>query len=102
MVDLRLALIQGFCAVRHHPALGLFTNLGVLDVKERVSCWLNSRHTSLAHGNSFLDVVPIYPLGGWCPLDERSEEHTSELQSLMRISHAIFCLQKKKNTNSYN
>src|SRR3546814_13588891 len=37
---------------------------------ERVSCWLNNRHTSLAHGNSFLDVVPIYPLGGWCPLDE--------------------------------
>src|SRR3546814_6316505 len=27
---------------------------------------------------------------------ERSEEHTSELQSLMRISYAVFCLQKKK------
>src|SRR3546814_9251206 len=30
----------------------------------------------------------------------RSEEHTSELQSLMRISYAVFCLQKKKNTNN--
>src|SRR3546814_2440921 len=31
---------------------------------------------------------------------ERSEEHTSELQSLMRISYAVFCLKKKtKNTN---
>src|SRR3546814_1130093 len=29
---------------------------------------------------------------------QRSEEHTSELQSLMRISYAVFCLQKKKNT----
>src|SRR3546814_10156011 len=29
---------------------------------------------------------------------ERSEEHTSELQSLMRISYAVFCLQKKKST----
>src|SRR3546814_1762150 len=29
--------------------------------------------------------------------DTRSEEHTSELQSLMRISYAVFCLQKKKN-----
>src|SRR3546814_3629822 len=29
--------------------------------------------------------------------DFRSEEHTSELQSLMRISYAVFCLQKKKN-----
>src|SRR3546814_1357445 len=30
---------------------------------------------------------------------ERSEEHTSELQSLMRISYAVFCLKKKKTTN---
>src|SRR3546814_4969069 len=30
--------------------------------------------------------------------DGRSEEHTSELQSLMRISYAVFCLQKKKST----
>src|SRR3546814_17150177 len=31
-------------------------------------------------------------------LVDRSEEHTSELQSLMRISYAVFCLQKKKTT----
>src|SRR3546814_8441382 len=30
----------------------------------------------------------------------RSEEHTSELQSLMRISYAVFCLTKKKKTNN--
>src|SRR3546814_8249208 len=30
------------------------------------------------------------------PADFRSEEHTSELQSLMRISYAVFCLKKKK------
>src|SRR3546814_1355893 len=30
----------------------------------------------------------------------RSEEHTSELQSLMRTSYAVFCLKKKKNTTS--
>src|SRR3546814_6711149 len=30
----------------------------------------------------------------------RSEEHTSELQSLMRISYAVFCLKKKNNLNS--
>src|SRR3546814_10177106 len=30
----------------------------------------------------------------------RSEEHTSELQSLMRISYAVFCLKKKKNHNN--
>src|SRR3546814_6881989 len=31
---------------------------------------------------------------------ERSEEHTSELQSLMRISYAVFCLKKKKKSNT--
>src|SRR3546814_9575445 len=31
----------------------------------------------------------------------RSEEHTSELQSLMRISYAVFCLKKKKTINNY-
>src|SRR3546814_6110289 len=34
----------------------------------------------------------------WRPAFPRSEEHTSELQSLMRISYAVFCLKKKKNT----
>src|SRR3546814_4358174 len=33
--------------------------------------------------------------------DTRSEEHTSELQSLMRISYAVFCLKKKTNTNKH-
>src|SRR3546814_7801888 len=33
------------------------------------------------------------------PARTRSEEHTSELQSLMRISYAVFCLKKKKKTS---
>src|SRR3546814_2301106 len=37
--------------------------------------------------------MPVSPI--W-----RSEEHTSELQSLMRISYAVFCLKKKKNHNN--
>src|SRR3546814_6790442 len=32
--------------------------------------------------------------------DVKTEEHTSELQSLMRISYAVFCLKKKKKTNN--
>src|SRR3546814_7893593 len=45
---------------------------------------------------------PFARHGGGCPLwsvhqvFRRSEEHTSELQSLMRISYAVFCLKKKK------
>src|SRR3546814_2050386 len=38
------------------------------------------------------------PVDGISCLVVRSEEHTSELQSLMRISYAVFCLKKKTNT----
>src|SRR3546814_3760523 len=34
-------------------------------------------------------------------IDDKSEEHTSELQSLMRNSYAVFCLKKKKRNNEY-
>src|SRR3546814_2155885 len=37
---------------------------------------------------------------GRAELHDRSEEHTSELQSLMRISYAVFCLKKKKIKNT--
>src|SRR3546814_6257017 len=37
---------------------------------------------------------------GTPPGGRRSEEHTSELQSLMRISYAVFCLKKKKQTSN--
>src|SRR3546814_3427334 len=44
--------------------------------------------------------MPLGPGATWMgvstSLDTRSEEHTSELQSLMRISYAVFCLKKKK------
>src|SRR3546814_4405445 len=39
-----------------------------------------------------LDIFPTHP---------RSEEHTSELQSLMRISYAVFCLKKKNKKKQY-
>src|SRR3546814_10861306 len=44
----------------------------------------------------FADLNP-YDGIAYDQLDLRSEEHTSELQSLMRISYAVFCLKKKKN-----
>src|SRR3546814_5316026 len=49
---------------------------------------------SLVWIDALHDGSPISPGCG------RSEEHTSELQSLMRISYAVFCLKKKKNTLS--
>src|SRR3546814_6043974 len=44
-----------------------------------------------------VELAPAAGGGGQMRLTEkRSEEHTSELQSLMRISYAVFCLKKKK------
>src|SRR3546814_7567296 len=52
----------------------------------------------------FHHAAPIYEyFPGWKADISRSEEHTSELQSLMRISYAVFCLKKKNiNTMSIN
>src|SRR3546814_2765374 len=44
-----------------------------------------------------LDLFRLLVIGGDAIQRRRSEEHTSELQSLMRISYAVFCLKKKKN-----
>src|SRR3546814_3199507 len=50
-----------------------------------------------------VDCVPaaeVGPPADWSSArNSRSEEHTSELQSLMRISYAVFCLKKKKQHN---
>src|SRR3546814_6370125 len=43
----------------------------------------------IAHGKPKLHIK-------WADAPRRSEEHTSELQSLMRISYAVFCLKKKQ------
>src|SRR3546814_6389592 len=55
-----------------------------LPVKQREE----AMQLTLAGFQYFLDLIK-----------ERSEEHTSELQSLMRISYAVFCLKKKNNKN---
>src|SRR3546814_1416411 len=57
------------------------------------------------------DLAAVVPAegGGELAVSDRSEEHTSELQSLMRISYAVFCLKKKTteqqqvpNTHTYH
>src|SRR3546814_8872292 len=48
-----------------------------------------------------LPVPVIAAVDGHC-YGGRSEEHTSELQSLMRISYAVFCLNKKNQQHKYN
>src|SRR3546814_7108260 len=51
--------------------------------------WLTAREDKLREAAAALKTSP----------DERSEEHTSELQSLLRISYAVFCLHNTTHTN---
>src|SRR3546814_6523983 len=85
-------------------ALALALSIGI-----PLGCWAAWRRTGGADRSvlvtaTLLNAVPTFVTApllvlvfglalGWLPV--RSEEHTSELQSLMRISYAVFCLKKK-------
>src|SRR3546814_1746154 len=51
-------------------------------------------------GHIIVELLHRLRLVGEAERDSRSEEHTSELQSLMRISYAVFCLKKKTTTKT--
>src|SRR3546814_10352727 len=78
------------------PYTTLFRSCGDLLVSR---CWLPKRHGSVTPRPS-ANTSPASIKPSLTKRQEtRSEEHTSELQSLMRISYAVFCLKKKKNIN---
>src|SRR3546814_6899570 len=75
---------------------------------DALTAWLNRRGASELEDRFAIRLDRLTQAIGRVDRDtlvilERSEEHTSELQSLMRISYAVFCLKKKKtqytNTN---
>src|SRR3546814_3403022 len=64
--------------------------------------WLTEREPVLSQSESdpvTVTVTASIPIGSPIVPPLRSEEHTSELQSLMRISYAVFCLKKKTKNN---
>src|SRR3546814_3494911 len=76
-------------ATAEQAALGSFyLGSGLLSVDAGI---LNALLSGLLGGNVTLDAVSYKQLAS---VSVRSEEHTSELQSLMRISYAVFCLIK--------
>src|SRR3546814_8063035 len=83
-----------------YPYTTLFRSLVVLEPESGHvrRTWLNSRDTTVATpskcpGRCAPSSTSVMP--GTRMRTARSEEHTSELQSLMRISYAVFCLKNK-------
>src|SRR3546814_4222070 len=65
--------------------------LNMADLAARIPLMATSDLALLEGGAAILGIAFLVKAGMW-----RSEEQTSELQSLMRISYAVFCLKKKK------
>src|SRR3546814_1571361 len=96
-----------------HPRRAMGIRRGIGQFRRRISAFVACRFLSPAASLSSLhdhrtgSAMTAFSfvtrhVFAWCVfylvvlLMWRSEEHTSELQSLMRISYAVFCLQKKK------
>src|SRR3546814_6900685 len=76
--------------------------LGICVQKSRSHCCFNTKLGRIIQEQGRPQLKSF--ADGWGPVKTpncRSEEHTSELQSLMRISYAVFCLKKKKKTKAY-
>src|SRR3546814_10011663 len=89
----RSVLVIAICNI-----IGSLTML-VIDKKKDIAI-LFSMGAGLRQVRKIFMAEGMLIAGGGClaGLIARSEEHTSELQSLMRISYAVFCLKKKKTT----
>src|SRR3546814_5088157 len=64
----------------------------------KAQCSVDALQKIAPQGTRILSVDQLKVPAPFCKIVGRSEEHTSELQSLMRISYAVFCLKKKSKT----
>src|SRR3546814_3215797 len=69
--------------------------------KEAINTWTQVRAPDLIGQDIRINCTMPSPIDTPMLGEFRSEEHTSELQSLMRISYAVFCLKKKKINKQY-
>src|SRR3546814_10063419 len=84
-----------FRSVRGDPALIQRVVQMVLELDRRAESTGDVRVVMLEHASAEQLLPVLQQLVGQPQAAGRSEEHTSELQSLMRISYAVFCLKKK-------
>src|SRR3546814_7883337 len=93
-------MLDDVAAGRRPPTLRIWEWAGPAVVMGRFKSLRNEVDAQAARRHGIEVVRRIS--GGGAMFIERSEEHTSELQSLMRISYAVFCLKKKKNNKRDN
>src|SRR3546814_4389630 len=82
----------------------VFNTIANVETQDRqVACFANAA-AHLEPGGAFVIELVVPDLRRLVPGHDavRSEEHTSELQSLMRISYAVFCLKKKQHTRPHD
>src|SRR3546814_3894657 len=107
----RVCLASLLCLLSGGSLLGLSTNLAKLADQAHLPplaflCWsiIGAAFVLMLVSALRRDLPPVnrrtleyYAVSALVGVAGRSEEHTSELQSLMRISYAVFCLKKKNN-----
>src|SRR3546814_3499512 len=98
-----LALAYGFCARAGTSAIGALAHYVVIVSSAGLAAWALAYPVAVFGGRVRLlafakAVAPAQAVA--LSTQSRSEEHTSELQSLMRISYAVFCLKKKHSHTS--
>src|SRR3546814_7523979 len=100
--EIPLALRSIICVVERSKLLAVSSILATIASSPRpalvksITIWLFSV-SAAACADDITSVIAHKPNKNL----RRSEEHTSELQSLMRISYAVFCLKKKKQKQQY-
>src|SRR3546814_8889282 len=94
-------LSKGLQRLRDHELVAIPVRSELRARKTRQS----DQQQAACEDESSIDPFPVQEQrhhGTQDQLGQRSEEHTSELQSLMRISYAVFCLKKKTTTPTQN
>src|SRR3546814_7778952 len=93
------AFLDADAKVKWLPPNGFTARVEHLDAKVGGTYRMSFTNFSTGHSHSFggtyVELVPNRCIRYNDRFDDRSEEHTSELQSLMRSSYAVFCLKQK-------
>src|SRR3546814_3723503 len=94
LLALEIDMEEGFVDAGSNPLGGDARKAFATELVDQTEIWRERELLDLpviSFGGALVRYSPYFPKG----IDRRSEEHTSELQSLMRFSYAVFCFKHK-------